>query len=329
MKDMKKYKKFTEKELKEYASVLSGENGNLSPEMDEGLNLIKEQWKGLEEMNRNEKVDVDKAWNNVYSRIQEEEIRTANYEKTIPVRSRFLQIAASLILLAGLGAMTYYFADSGLVTRKITVTASEDQRNISIDLPDGSHVFLNRNSRLTYPSGFRKDSRMVKLTGEAYFDIAPDASKPFIIDAGKANVRVVGTSFNVITENTESSVEVYVKTGKVLLSDKTGEKSLILDPGFVGRLNSESLIKSVNTDPNYLSWNTGRLVYKNQKLEVVFKDLKKVYNMDIVADDPSIPQNPWTSPIDYQPQDRIIQMICLSFNLNYTKDGNVYHLSKK
>ncbi len=329
MKDMKKYKKFTEKELKEYASVLSGENSNLSPEIDEGLNLIKEQWKELEEMNRNEILDVDKAWNKLYSRIQEEEIRNVNSQKTVPARIRFLQIAASLIILAGLGAMIYYLADSGLLNRKITISASADQRNISVDLPDGSHVFLNRNSRLTYPSGFRKDSRMVKLTGEAYFDIAPDASKPFIIDAGNANVRVVGTSFNVITENTESSVEVYVKTGKVLLSDKTGEKSVMLDPGFVGSLNSEKLIKSINTDPNYLAWNTGKLVYKNQKLEVVFKDLKKVYNMDIIADNPSILQNPWTSPIDYQPQDRIIQMICLSFNLNYTKDGNVYHLSKK
>ena len=55
------------------------------------------------------------------------------------------------------------------------------------------------------------------LAGEAFFEISPDVSKPFIIDAGKANVKVVGTSFNVITKNTESDVEVFVKTGKVVL----------------------------------------------------------------------------------------------------------------
>ncbi len=71
------------------------------------------------------------------------------------------------------------------------------------------------------------------------------------------------------------------------------------------------------------------LIYDGQTLDVVFRDLKRVYNMDIVADDPQILENPWTSPIDNQPQETIIRLICTSFNLSYTKDGNVYHLSKK
>ncbi len=65
----------------------------------------------------------------------------------------------------------------------------------------------------------------MKLRGEAFFEIAPDASKPFIIDAGEANIKVVGTSFNVITNNPESEVEVFVKTGKVLVSDNSGSQT--------------------------------------------------------------------------------------------------------
>ena len=91
-------------------------------------------------------------------------------------------------------------------------------------LPDGSKIFLNRNSEFSYRSNFGKHRRDVKLTGEAFFEIAPDASKPFIIDAGKAKVKVVGTSFNVITNNSESAVEVFVKTGKVMLSDNSGSQ---------------------------------------------------------------------------------------------------------
>ncbi|MBK7131283.1 MAG: FecR domain-containing protein [Bacteroidales bacterium] len=109
-----------------------------------------------------------------------------------------------------------------------------------ISLPDGSKISLNRNSQLTYRENFGKKNRNVKLTGEAFFEIAPDASKPFIIDAGKADVRVVGTSFNVITNNTESEVEVYVKTGKVILSDKSGSQSIALEPGFVGKMDSKT-----------------------------------------------------------------------------------------
>jgi len=78
-----------------------------------------------------------------------------------------------------------------------------------------------------------------------------------------------------------------------------------------------------------LSWNTGLLVYDGQKLDIVLKDLRRVYNMEIVADDPDILENTWTSPIDNQSQDTIIRLICASFNLSYTKDGSIYHLVKK
>jgi ferric-dicitrate binding protein FerR (iron transport regulator) len=130
-------------------------------------------------------------------------------------------------------------------------------------------------------------------------------------------------------EHLSSAVEVYVKTGKVLLSDNSGSQSLLLDPGFVGIMDSKISGKTLNNNPNYMSWNTGLLVYNGQKLDVVFNDLKRVYNMDIVADDSGILDNTWTSPIDNQPQDTIIRLICASFNLSYTKDGNVYHLANK
>ena len=103
------------------------------------------------------------------------------------------------------------------MSKKITVVAGNDQKNILVSLPDGSKIYLNRNSEFSYRKNFGKHGRNVKLTGEAFFEISPDVSKPFIIDAGKAKVKVVGTSFNVITNNRESAVEVFVKTGKVML----------------------------------------------------------------------------------------------------------------
>ena len=94
-------------------------------------------------------------------------------------------------------------------------------------------------------------------------------------------------------------------------------------------MDSGEAIKSVNIDPNYMAWNTGILVYDGQTLDIVFRDLKRVYNMEIIAGDPSILKETWTSPINNQSQDTIFRQICYSFNLGYTKEGNVYHLSKK
>ena len=116
-----------------------------------------------------------------------------------------------------------------------------------------------------------------------------------------------------------------------MLSDNAGSKELVLEPEYVGTMDIKTSEKTVNKNPNYMAWNTGLLEYKGQKLDVVFNDLERVYNMIIVADDTDILDYPWTwsARVDNQSQDTIIRLICLSFTLSYTKDGNVYHLVKK
>ncbi len=331
---MENIERFTDKEWAELASILSDEKGEQTDLLDRFMagdtNNSGKIWKDLKNMNNQEEIDVDKAWNNVHSRLIENGIKTSESPVRISfMRSTIMQIAAVGLILLGLGTAAIYMNNSDYLSKKITVVAGNDQKNILVSLPDGSSVYLNRNSEFSYRKNFGIRGRDVKLTGEAFFEISPDVSKPFIIDAGKAKVKVVGTSFNVITNNRESAVEVFVKTGKVLVSNNSGSQSIQLDPGFVGTVNSKASAKIVNSDPNYLSWKTGYLYYSDQKLSVVFNDLKKVYNMDIVADDPLILENPWHSPIDNSSQETIIRLICTSFNLGYTKDGNVYHLSKK
>lgn len=334
MKEMNNREKFTDKEWEELASVLSGEKGEnselLSRFKADDFNNTEEQWKALSEFSNDERIDVDKAWNSVHSRLEAEESATAgNSSPIFFLRSTFLRVAAAGLIMIGLGSAALYMNYSGTFSKKITVTTGIDQKNFFVSLPDGSKITMNRNSEFTYRADFGKHSRNVKLTGEAFFEISPDATRPFIIDAGKAKVKVVGTSFNVITENTESEVEVYVKTGKVVLSDMSGSNSVMLEPENIGKMNSIVSGKSVNSNPNYLAWKTEHLVYTGQTLDIVFKDLKRVYNMDIVADDSSILENPWNSPIDNGSQETIIYLICTSFNLSYAKDGDVYHLMKK
>jgi ferric-dicitrate binding protein FerR (iron transport regulator) len=245
------------------------------------------------------------------------------------MRSAFIRIAAVALILLSIGSVLIYLNSKGILSQKTTVATTDNQKNLQVTLHDGSNVFLNRNTRLSYRENFGRHGRNVTLSGEAFFEITFSASQPFTVDAGKARVKVIGTSFNVITNNADYAVEVFVKTGKVILSDNSGTQNLVLDPGFVGTMDSKLSRKTLNNNPNYLSWNTGLLVYDGQRLDIVFKDLKRVYNMDILADDPDILDNTWTSPINNQPQDTIIRLICASFNLSYTKDGNVYHLAKK
>ncbi len=333
MKKTKGKGNYTEREWIKLASVLSEEknddSGIKSRFEADGNHDTAKQWKEIGMMNMGKEIDVDRAWEKLSARIREDGVTEPVPVRRISMPVLLLRVAAVFILMVTAASLAYYISNGGSLKRPVTVASGADQKNIIVNLPDGSTVSLNRDSRLTYNANYGDEERIVRLTGEAFFDISHDASRPFVVKAGKARVKVLGTSFNVISNTSGSSVEVYVKSGRVLLSDDTGEKSIVLDPGFIGKLGTDSPEKILNDDPNYLAWNSGELVYDGQTLDIVFRDLKRVYNMDIVADDPSILNNPWTSPINNQPQETIIRLICASFNLTFTKDGNVYHLSEK
>jgi len=334
MKDKSDTGNYTDREWEELASALSGENGS-HQEMPEKLlsgddHDIANQWKGLGKMSDDREINVDKAWDNLYSRLNETgSFREESMTRTFSMRRTAMRIAAAVLLLISIGSGVTYLLTGDRFSKEIVVITGSEGKNQSITLPDGSNVLLNRNTRLSYRSSFGKHGRDVALAGEAFFEITRNAEKPFIIDAGKANVKVIGTSFNVISRNIDSAVEVFVKTGKVMLFDNSGVQNLILEPGYVGTMDTKLSGKTLNSNQNYLSWKTGLLVYDGQNLAVVFRDLKKVYNMDIIADDPDILNETWKVEIDNQSQDTIIRLICTSFNLGYSKDGSIFHLSKK
>jgi len=323
--------KFTDRDWEELASALSGEKEDKSELLDRFLaddgNNTQELWEKLGKMNDEKEINVDKAWDKVYSRINESVYMTTKTPaRIIRMRNRFIKIAAAAMILLSLGTVSLYFA---AMNKQIIVTTANDQKNLKVSLPDGSDIFLNRNTELIYRANFGKSGRHVALSGEAFFEISPDPSKPFTAYAGKASIEAIGTSFNIITNNPDSAVEVYVETGKVMLSDNTRTRNIVLDPGYVGTMDTKLSGKILNENPNYISWKTGKLVFDRQRLEIVFKDLKLVYDMDIIADDPEILDETWTSSIDNQSQETIIRLICASFNLRYTQDGNVYYLLKE
>jgi transmembrane sensor len=331
MKEKMNTDKFTDRNWEELASALSGEKEGKSELLNRFLaeegNITQELWEKLGKMNDEKEINVDKAWDKVYSRINESgHITEKTMSGIIGIRNTFLKIAAAALIFLSLGTVTFYFIT---LNKQIVVTSANDQKNLKVSLPDGSDIFLNRNTKLIYRANFGKSGRHVALSGEAFFEISPDPSKPFTVDAGKASIEVLGTSFNIITNNPDSTVEVYVETGKVLLSDNTGTQNIVLDPGYVGTMDTKLSGKILNDNPNYISWKTGKLAFDRQRLEIVFKDLKRVYDMNIIADDPAILDETWTSFVDNQSQETIIRLICASFNLRYTQDGNVYHLSKE
>lgn len=262
MKDRIKYKT---RQWRELSSILSDEKkdkGDLLGRFmaDDSHNTIN-YWKELSKMNKDQEINVDKAWDKLYSRLNENRL----IKESEPVRRRIsgntlLRIAAAALILIGIGAGLTYLGQKGILSRETIISTSENQKNLQVTLPDGSIIFLNRNTELSYSLNFGRKGREVKLSGEAFFDISHDSLNPFIVKAGSARIKVIGTSFNVISHNSESEVEVYVQTGRVMISDNSGEKNLEIDPGFVGTISKKAVNKKENENPNYMSWNTGLLI---------------------------------------------------------------------
>lgn len=334
MNKMNKRENYSDEDWEKLAMILSEEpyqQGDLGKQFanDDSLNTAK-LWTEIRDMGGSRKIDVEKAWMGLSSKLGLEKTEKITLRKRPGFNYSALWKAAAIgLILIGMGLSALYISNDSFLRKKIVIATGNEQTNQLVNLPDGSSIYLNRNTLLSYRKNFGDKTRSVSLSGEAFFDIAPDVSKPFSINAGKAIVKVVGTSFNVITQNDEKAVEVYVKTGKVELSDSSGTKSMFLEPEYIGIMNSKISDKTINKNKNYLSWNTGLLVYDGEKLNDVLKDLKRVYDMDIIADDPSILDSPWKITIDNQSQETIIHLICASFNLNYSKDGSVYHLVKR
>ncbi|MEE4215393.1 MAG: FecR domain-containing protein [Bacteroidales bacterium] len=305
--------KMEDKERKTFDEFLSGQD-----------QAVQKYWMEMNEIGRSEKADTDKAWDKLYGRLQEDKLIPG--KKFLVTRS--FRIAASIIIIMGLAFTGLYIGltNTGRNSENIILTDA-GQKNVRVDLPDGSTVFLNRNSSITYPDRFDSQSRTVKLEGEAYFDIESDSKRPFTVNAGDADVTVLGTSFNVNTGN--NRVEVLVTSGEVLLKNHGGEESVKLQQGDLGLLSDDSASKSLNSDPNYLSWKTEILVFEGDSLGKVIRDLKRVHNINIETGNDEIRKLRVTSVFDNQSHETIIRIICTTFNLDYYKEGDKYFLDTK
>src|SRR5690554_49281 len=171
--------------------------------------------------------DTDKAWAAVRNRTVASapvQTRLVSRKKAVVWYSKY---AAAVIIALLLGAATYLYVTYSAGNPKYTeIVTGNNQVIEEYILPDGSFVTLNSNSTLHFPEKFEGNIREVFITGEAFFDVTPDAAKPFIIHAGNAQVKVLGTSFNVHAYPDAETVEVTVESGTVQLlcceSENTG-----------------------------------------------------------------------------------------------------------
>ena len=155
-------------------------------------------------------------------------------------------------------------------------------------LADGTHVWLNADSRLRYPIAFTGEERRVYLEGEGYFDVTEDAAAPFIVEAAQQTLTVLGTEFNVCAYAEENITYTTLVAGSVVLKSKAGGSGAILEPGQQASLVSGADNYSVNrveTD-EIMAWRNNEFVFEGLSLENVFMKLSRWYDFEYHFEDP-------------------------------------------
>jgi ferric-dicitrate binding protein FerR (iron transport regulator) len=272
-------------------------------------------------------VDIDQAWQRMTARMDAAENTGTRVRRLFPPKV-YWGVAASVLLLAGL------FIVFRLIRPEPMREMMAVQEVLSDTLPDGSSVMLNKHARLTFPAQFDQDRREVKLEGEAFFKVQHDAHQPFIVDAGSAFVRVLGTSFRVNAGPERNGVvEVEVAEGKVMFFSVNRQSndtlSLILTAGESGIFENGQfrLIMDEESDPDALYWATGGFNFRRTPLSVVFAVLEQHFPIRITAENQDILQCRLTATFPEDSPANILTVIAESFGLTLETNANQFILS--
>lgn len=256
-------------------------------------------------------LDLDQEWNHFLIQIDSRKERILR--PAAKSYSLWMRVAAAVLLVVAAGSIfNLFFSD------KTTVIETADATQL-ITLPDGSRVTLNENSQLSYPIDFGKSNRTVTLKGEAFFEVARDPQKPFIISANEATVEVLGTSFNVQAYDTRKKIEVVVATGTVKLSVPTMKQAVTLqagDRGVYSRANKE-LTNATNADINFLAWKTRKIIFIETDLRTVVETLNHAYGANIIIE-ARVPDTCLvTVTFDQQSLEAALNVLKTTLNLTY------------
>lgn len=197
-------------------------------------------------------------------------------------------------------------------------------------LPDNSIVWINENSKLTYPNEFSENKRIVALEGKAFFDISKNPDKPFVVSLENLDVKVTGTEFYVESSSYETSVAL-ISGGVNLVTKTNNDNSFNLKPGQIGTLDNLSgdlKINPIDTD-YYVIWKDGVYRFNNEPLSKIIEMIEKRHNYIITAPN-SLKNKKFTGRISTDDSiESILRIINKSYSINYKISGNKIEIRER
>jgi ferric-dicitrate binding protein FerR (iron transport regulator) len=350
----------TPEELKELDTLLRN-----NPELYYPFQTIADLWKHT---SPKEKALAERAFSTHLDRMEDLRIdfRPAVPDTSIetPSRSkgsRFRRMAwlaiPSLCLIIGL---TWYFQHKPSTNTPLLVGANVvphtnaaneiltgNGSRTHLSLPDGTKVWLNAGSRIDYPKNFGISGREVDLTGEAFFDVAPDAGKPFVIHTRKIDIRVLGTKFNIKSYPTDRTTETTLIKGSIEVSirNRPSDKIILKPNQKLVVADDDSLMKTPASHHNILktnqppvfvgkptfeahtgamietSWVDNKLIFQCEGFGELSRQMERWYGVSIKFDNPRLEELQFTGIFEKETVQQALDALKLTASFNYTIEG--------
>ena len=277
--------------------------------------------------------DVEAAWQRFRQQIEgEQTLGTRNQERGRPAKIQplwsLLRVAAAVLGLVSLGywAITYLQPDE----KQWVVQQTGNGRKV-VQLADGSRVQLSQNSTLRYGKTFGEEpERTVYLTGEAFFEVARNPERPFVIRSARARTQVLGTSFLVRAYPQEAKEVVSVLTGRVSVSPegKNEAKPTLLLPGERATVAGDlAVLKTSIPDTNFWAWKTNRLTFADTPLQTVLATAETHFGGRFRVENDNILNCRFTGTFEQATLTEFLDVVTVSLNLTYVQRENEYVLS--
>lgn len=257
--------------------------------------------------------DTERAWD-ILNGQQNKIIEIKRNKSTLIKWS--IGIAASFLLIV---SSWYFFSQPD--SPQVYVSGSEKKEII---LEDGTKIWLNKNSRLTVSNEFNKDNRKVHLTGEAYFEVMKNNDFAFEVESKNSVTKVLGTSFNIRSIDTDTLVTISVFSGKVNFSSKNNHQNVILLPSHYAslNLNSGNITSDTLINTNALAWKNEVLTFEDMKVKNMVTALESYFCVKVVVSNKDILNCRYTGTFNSPTLDEFFTIFTQSLNLSYKKYEN-------
>jgi len=275
-----------------------------------------------------DEAEIDRALSRLKNRIQNE-VKT-NRAK-FPARYYWYQFAAIMLLVVGFGLWSVLKQTNTprevVLNQLITAKGSKGQ----YVLPDGSIVWLNSESKLTFPEKFSKEKRKVTLEGEGYFQVTENRKQPFIVETDDIEIEVLGTAFDISNYAFQSTIDVVLLSGSVKVKEPEADKETLLSPNdlFIhNKKHAQSWTQTTNP-ALHIDWIKNRLTFDNDKLSDIIISLEGWYTVTIDCPVNFAQKTRMSFTVRNENINEILKAMSLIIPITYSIDGQEVRIVPK